>query len=93
MTNPGYVNLGELPADTIITEAGAITLALTAVPDGSGALLPQLLVDSSEMGVYRFIFGRQVLTSLVNQCLFFSRLNAEELNAITNALTPKDGDA
>ncbi|WP_441957913.1 hypothetical protein [Mycolicibacterium houstonense] len=93
MTNPGYVNLGELPADTIIQEAKAVTLAVSAAPDGSGQLVPQLVIAADDLGMYRFIFGRQVLTSFINQCLVFSQLTAEELNAITHTLTPEDGEA
>ncbi|WP_441957911.1 hypothetical protein [Mycolicibacterium houstonense] len=48
MTDPTYVDLADLPADTLIQRADEITLALTAAPDGSGQLVPQLVIAAIE---------------------------------------------
>lgn len=92
MSNPGYVNLGLLPADTITQEANSVTLAITGAPDGSRALVPQLIVSCEDLGVYRFTFGREVLTSLIRQALWFSDLSGDQLQAITDDLTGTEGD-
>lgn len=86
MTDPTYVNLADLPADTIIEQAEDITLALTAAPDGSGALVPQLIITSTDLGMYRYLFGRDVLRSLVNQVLWFSKLKADDFRTINEGL-------
>lgn len=86
MTDPTYVNLADLPADTIIEQAEDITFALTAAPDGSGALVPQLIITSTDLGMYRYLFGHDVLRSLVNQVLWFSKLTTEDFRTITEGL-------
>lgn len=82
-----FVNLNDcLPADTITTQADGISFAFTLAADGSQALVPQLLIRSPEMGVYRFMFDREVLVDLANQVIALTTRTAEEFNEMTNNL-------
>lgn len=90
----GYVNLSEaLPVDTLAYKADGISLVISLAPDmapdGSDALLPQLLIRTRD-GAYRFIFGKSVLEDLLSQCLELSRFTPQDYQAMLAGLTQRN---
>lgn len=92
MTNPyddsvrptaDYVNLG-LPPDTISVKATAATFLLTA--SGDSKLVPQLALNTEEMGWYRIYLKPDVFKSLTLQNDYFSHLTNEDTHAIARQL-------
>lgn len=88
-----YIDLNEaLPTDTVIYKADGISLAMTLAPN-DGGLIPQLIIRTREMGVYRFMFGRSELEDLVSQCVDLSRRTPEEFDAMIAGLSQRNDGA
>jgi hypothetical protein len=87
MTNPEYVTL-ELPADTIDLTVEGATFILTA--SGDGKLIPQLALNTREMGWYRIFMNRSVFVSLMGQVDYFKSLTPDQLGDITDRLHNKE---
>jgi hypothetical protein len=83
MTNPDYVNL-QLPADTVSVTADTATIILTA--SGDGRLVPQLALNTREMGWYRIYMNRAVFVSMLGQLDYLKGLTPDQLGDITTRL-------
>lgn len=70
MTNrqdPQLVNL-RLPADTITQKVDRIVLAMMAADDNDG-IAHYLILDTEDLGVYRFQLSDDATASLLAQCV------------------------
>jgi hypothetical protein len=81
--NPDFVKL-DLPSDTITLTHNGITIMLTA--SGDGRLIPQLVLDTNEVGVYRVGMTRNQFASLAGQVDYFAKLTRDQLTDITEKL-------
>lgn len=83
MTEPFIGHLG-LPADTITQEATNIQVVFT--PGTPGKLVPTLIINTAELGVYELAMGIDVFQALVGQVVTINALGKAQLQDLTARL-------
>ncbi len=93
MTNPGFIGIDkDLPADTITLTVESMTLMLTAAPTSPGKLIPQILLNSHELGCYRIMMDRDTYESLACQVKWLTDMTPDQLREIAVQLHGKESD-
>jgi len=87
MTNPGYISVDkDLPSDTITLTVESLTLMLTASGTEPGKLLPQILLNSNELGCYRILLNRDNYANLVAQVKWLTDMTPDQLRHLARTL-------
>ena len=80
---PTVGHLG-LPADTITQEAQSVQLVFT--PGSPGKLVPTLIVETTDLGVYELHMSVEVYAALAHQLHKAASLTAAELTDLVGQL-------
>jgi hypothetical protein len=87
MANPAYVKLDKaLPSDTVTLTVESLTLMLTASASDPGKLLPQIVLNTNELGCYRILMNRENYATLVSQIEWITKLTPQQLPEIADTL-------
>jgi hypothetical protein len=77
-----------LPVDTFPITGTEAVFFLTA--DGQGKLIPQLALETEELGWYRITFAADTFKALLAQAAGLANMTAEQTNAIARQLHGDD---